>query len=114
MELPENLTDPSQQISTKCADRSNSSFVATGRGGIPQNPIQEVRSNRTWSDVRDISAFHQNTSVIAQTPKSPDFLVSATTWHRHTDGTIELITAKSPTHLQQPLACIDVSNSSSN
>jgi filamentous hemagglutinin family protein len=51
------------------------SFVATGRGGIPQNPNQEVRSDRTWSDTRDISAYRKNSSVTAQIPKSPEPLV---------------------------------------
>ncbi|BAY01235.1 S-layer family protein [Anabaena sp. PCC 7938] len=64
VELPTNATDPSQQIATGCSNNTGSSFVATGRGGIPQNPNQEVKSDdydglrlRTWSDIRDISAF---------------------------------------------------------
>ncbi len=64
VELPANLTDSSQKIARGCADTSGSSFVATGRGGVPQNPNQQIWSDvydglrlRTWSDVRDISAF---------------------------------------------------------
>ncbi|MBD2417543.1 S-layer family protein [Anabaena cylindrica FACHB-243] len=111
VELPENITDSSQQIATGCADTSGSSFVATGRGGIPQNPNQQVRSDvydglllRTWSDIRDISAYIGN-STSAQIPPSTKSLISATSWHRNTIGKIELIADQSPIQVQQPLTC---------
>jgi large exoprotein involved in heme utilization and adhesion len=66
VELPVEFTDPSQQIATGCADTQGSSFVATGRGGIPENPTQELRSYRTWSDTRDISAYRKTQTVQAQ------------------------------------------------
>ncbi|PAX45953.1 filamentous hemagglutinin, partial [Brunnivagina elsteri CCALA 953] len=68
IELPENVTDPSQQIASGCSANQGSSFVATGRGGIPQNPTQEVMSDRTWSDIRDISAYRKKSAVTAQIP----------------------------------------------
>nr|WP_313943471.1 MULTISPECIES: S-layer family protein [Calothrix] len=111
VELPANITDPSQQIATGCADTSGSSFVATGRGGIPQNPIQEVGSDRTWSDIRDISAYRKTGEVTAQIPESPKILVQATGWRRNTQGKIELIADKSPTEAQQILTCAAVPKS---
>jgi large exoprotein involved in heme utilization and adhesion len=57
VQLPVELTDPSQKISTGCSNTDGNSFVATGRGGIPENPTQELRSNRPWSDTRD---FYSN------------------------------------------------------
>jgi len=44
MELPANVTDPSRQIATGCSANQGSSFVATGRGGVSQNPLQQVMS----------------------------------------------------------------------
>jgi filamentous hemagglutinin family protein len=108
VELPANTTDSSQQIASGCSTNQGSSFVATGRGGIPQNPSQEVRSDRTWSDIRDISAFHQNQAVQAQIPKSPQGLVQATSWHRNAQGKIELIADKYPTQVQSSLTCAAV------
>ncbi|MEH2131658.1 MAG: S-layer family protein [Nostoc sp.] len=105
VELPENVTDPSQKIATGCSNNTGSSFVATGRGGIPQNPTQQVTSDRTWSDIRDISAFRQTQKVQAQIPPTPEVLVQATSWHRNAQGKIELVADKSPTYLQQPLTC---------
>ncbi|WP_103124769.1 filamentous hemagglutinin N-terminal domain-containing protein [Nostoc cycadae] len=111
VKLPANVTDPSQQIASGCSANPSSSFVATGRGGIPQNPTQEIRSDRTWSDVRDISAFNKTQQVQAQTPKSPETLVQATSWHRNTQGKIELIAAKSSTNVQPSLSCAAVPKS---
>ncbi|MEH1863536.1 MAG: S-layer family protein [Nostoc sp.] len=105
VELPVNVSDPSQKIATGCANTSGSSFVATGRGGIPQNPTQEIMSDRTWSDIRDISAFHTTQLVKAQIQKSPEILVQATSWRRNAQGKIELITNQSPNQVQTALTC---------
>ncbi|MBN3872833.1 S-layer family protein [Nostoc sp. JL33] len=115
VELPANVTDPSQQIATGCSNNTGSSFVATGRGGVPPNPVQQVTSDvydglrlRTWSDIRDISAFRQTGEVTAQIPESPEVLIQATSWHRNAQGKIELVADKSPTQVQQPLTCAAV------
>ncbi|ALF53862.1 filamentous hemagglutinin [Nostoc piscinale CENA21] len=105
VELPANVSDPSQQIASGCADTNGSSFVATGRGGVPQNPTQEVRSDRTWSDTRDISAFHTPKPAQTQIPKSPETLVQATGVYRRNDGTIELVANKSSIPLPTQLTC---------
>ncbi|AUT00546.1 filamentous hemagglutinin [Nostoc sp. CENA543] len=111
VELPANVADPSQQIATGCTDTSGSSFIATGRGGIPQNPTQEVRSDRTWSDIRNISAFQKKPALQAQTSKYPELLVQATGWQRNPQGKIELITDKSSVNLQPSLTCAAVHKS---
>ncbi|WP_392480869.1 filamentous hemagglutinin N-terminal domain-containing protein [Nostoc sp. C110] len=105
VELPVNVSDPSQKIATGCANNSGSTFVATGRGGIPQNPTQEISSDRTWSDIRDISAFHTTQPVKAQIQKPPEILVQATSWRRNAQGKIELITNQSPNQVQTALTC---------
>ncbi|MBN3898001.1 MAG: S-layer family protein [Nostoc sp. NOS(2021)] len=104
VELPANVTDPSQQIATGCSNTNGSSFVATGRGGVPQNPLQQVTSDRTWDDVRDLSAYRKTGELNAQIPASPEVLVEATSWHRNADGKVELIAAK-PAHVQPSLTC---------
>ncbi|MEH1935823.1 MAG: S-layer family protein [Nostoc sp.] len=104
VELPANVTDPSQQIATGCAGSEGSRFIATGRGGIPENPTKQVMSDRTWSDIRDISAYRKMGELNAQIPALPEVLVEATTWHRNADGKVELIAAK-PAHVQPSLTC---------
>ncbi|BAY99573.1 filamentous hemagglutinin-like protein [Tolypothrix tenuis PCC 7101] len=105
VELPANVTDSSQQITTGCSGSTGSSFVATGRGGVPQNPNQEVRSDRTWSDVRDISASYTIKPAQAQIHTPPQPLVQATGVHRRTDGTIELVANQSSIPIPTQLTC---------
>ncbi|MBC1221409.1 S-layer family protein [Nostoc sp. UCD121] len=111
VELPANVTDPSQQIANGCSANQGSRFVTTGRGGVPQNPTQQIRSDRTWSDTRDISAYRKTQPVQAQIPPSSEVLVQATSWHRNADGKIELITDKSPVQVQQALDCAAIRKS---
>jgi large exoprotein involved in heme utilization and adhesion len=117
VQLPANVTDPSQQIATGCAGSEGSRFVATGRGGIPQNPTQQIGSDvydglrlRTWSDIRDISAYRKTGEVTAQIPTSPETFIQATSWHRNAQGKVELVADKSSTQVQQPLTCAVVPN----
>ncbi|QIR41683.1 filamentous hemagglutinin N-terminal domain-containing protein [Tolypothrix sp. PCC 7910] len=110
VELPVNLTDSSQQIATGCSNNTGSSFVATGRGGVPQNPMQEVRSDRTWSDTRDISAFRQTQALQSQISQPSKPLLQATSWHRRADGKIEIVAA-STVNVRPSLTCAAVRNS---
>ncbi|BAY30422.1 filamentous hemagglutinin-like protein [Nostoc carneum NIES-2107] len=110
VELPENVSDASQQIASGCSNTNSSSFVAIGRGGIPQNPMQEVRSDRTWSDTRDISAYRKIGEGITHTPKLPTALIAATSWHRNAQGKIELVAHQSPTSVQPSLTCAALPN----
>ncbi|BAY89002.1 MULTISPECIES: two-partner secretion domain-containing protein [unclassified Tolypothrix] len=108
VELPANVTDSSQQIASGCSANTGSSFVATGRGGVPQNPTQEIRSDRTWSDTRDISAFQTTQPVKVQILKSPATLVQATGWRRNAMGKIELVANNSLSQVQPSLTCAAV------
>ncbi|MEH1866296.1 MAG: S-layer family protein [Nostoc sp.] len=103
VELPANVTDSSQQIASGCSANQGSRFVATGRGGIPQNPSQEVTSDRTWSDIRNLTAYRKTGEITTQTSASSELLVQATGWHRNTQGKIELVANKSSTQVQQSL-----------
>ncbi len=92
--LPLNLVDPSRQIATQCDDSQGSSFVVTGRGGLPDDPTQALRSDRTWADTRDLSALR----AVAPTAPAPTPteltvvpLIQATGWRRNPQtGNVEL------------------------
>ncbi|AKG24549.1 beta strand repeat-containing protein [Calothrix sp. 336/3] len=104
IELPANLSDASQQIASGCDVKQGSSFVATGRGGIPENPNQEVRTDRPWSDIRDISTYRKTQPAQAKILPSPETLIQATSWRRNAQGKVELVAAKSSTPVQT-LSC---------
>ena len=96
VELTTGLADSSQQIATGCSSNTNSSFVATGRGGIPQNPNESVDMNSTWSDIRDLSAFpkqNSNTSNSVENAllSNQQRIVEATGFILNAKGEIELV-----------------------
>ncbi|QIR40885.1 S-layer family protein [Tolypothrix sp. PCC 7910] len=82
--------------------------LPAGRGGVPQNPMQELGRDRTWSDTRDISAFRKTVPVQAQIPQSPEVLMQATAWRRNAQGKIELVADKFSVQMQPTLTCAAV------
>ncbi|MEH2064505.1 MAG: filamentous hemagglutinin N-terminal domain-containing protein [Nostoc sp.] len=95
VQLPVNFADSSQQIATGC-NAQGSSFVVTGRGGLPPNPNESVGSDiydglrlRTWNDIRDLSEFKRQVQPIAQTPYTP--IIEATGFIRTATGEVKLI-----------------------
>ena len=95
VELPVKLADSSQQIANSCTNKDGSSFIATGRGGIPQNPEKQVDINSTWSDIRNLSVYREgkvdnsdNTTAFKQSD-----VVEATAVIRNENGEIQLIAA---------------------
>jgi large exoprotein involved in heme utilization and adhesion len=93
VELPVDLSDSSQQIASGCSSNTGSSFVATGRGGIPQNPNEQVNINATWSDIRDLSAYRKrNNNTVEKTQISnKPAIVEANGFIRNANGEIELV-----------------------
>jgi filamentous hemagglutinin family protein len=57
VQLPDSLTDPSQQVARGCATYQNSKFVATGRSGLPLNPRDRIQSSQVWTDIRSRAAI---------------------------------------------------------
>jgi large exoprotein involved in heme utilization and adhesion len=82
-ELPLDLIDASQQITTGCNSNQGASFVITGRGGVPSNPVQNLNTDRPWQDARNIP---KNTNITTTTP-----LIEATTWQLNPQGQPQLV-----------------------
>lgn len=57
--------------------------------------------------IRDISAYRITGETTAQAPKPQHYPIQATSWHRNTQGKIELVTGQFLTQIQQPLTCTD-------
>jgi large exoprotein involved in heme utilization and adhesion len=109
VELSTTLIDSNQHVAAACSGTEGNSFVITGRGGIPQNPTQEVSHNRSWNDMRDLSAFHK--SAIAPGSTQTATLVEATAWYRHPQtGKVELVAAH-PTSSTPSATCASKLNS---
>ncbi len=92
VELNLELTDSSQQIASGCSSNAGNTFVATGKGGIPQNPNDQIDVNPTWSDIRDLSAYRKRKNNIQTIEISnKPTIVEATGFIRNSKGEIELV-----------------------
>ena len=93
--------DPSQQIAQGCAENQENSLVITGRGGLPQNPTQQViYDGGTWDDLRDLAALKQSHPSSASSPSPVTQTKPATSWQYLPNQTIALIAHSSaPTTL---------------
>ncbi|MEH2073229.1 MAG: filamentous hemagglutinin N-terminal domain-containing protein [Nostoc sp.] len=123
IELPTNLVDVSQQISTACTPGSRqfqSSFVSTGRGGLPMSPTEPLQDTSTlsaWVRLRPQPATRAKTTISPQpTAVSNSTKVAAvitigeaTGWVVDRNGNIELV-AQAPnvtpdSSRQTPASC---------
>ncbi len=104
------FTDANQQVANVCANASQNQFISTGRGGIPRNPMQPLKSQRSWPDLRSTPPMTASVQpmdddrpeVIARptdrSARSP--VVEATAWTIGPDRQVELI---APSTLQMPI-----------
>ncbi|MGG6296807.1 filamentous hemagglutinin N-terminal domain-containing protein [Leptolyngbya sp. AN02str] len=108
--LPTDVLDSSQQVAQTCSNTQSSQFVATGRGGIPENPTQGIGADRTWSDLRQLPT--NSASVLENTPISStplhleDAVIEATNLSVNAQGQLQLI-AQTETSVQHraPATC---------
>ncbi|MEH1887804.1 MAG: S-layer family protein, partial [Nostoc sp.] len=123
IELPTNLVDVSQQISTACTPGSRqfqSSFVSTGRGGLPMSPtepLQDISTLSAWVRLRPQPATRAKTTISPQPTAVSNStkvaaamtIVEATGWVVDRNGNVELV-AQAPnltpeSSRQTPASC---------
>jgi large exoprotein involved in heme utilization and adhesion len=95
VELPAGLADASDQIAQGCAVDGDSSFVATGRGGIPPSANERLSSDLTWGDTRDLSEFlgaaPSGPAPTGSVPAQPPGLTEINAWRINANGQVELL-----------------------
>ena len=70
---------------------NNSSFINTGRGGLPPNPYESLNNSNVFNDVQLPSQWTEK-SVVDPSALSPEQeLVEANTWIVNQKGNIELV-----------------------
>ena len=97
IQLPSNIVDASQQITQSCTPRGRqnaSSFIATGRGGLPQSPNEPLRGRAVitgWVDLPpQVTPITDKLSTTFMT-KSTDQIVEAQGWIVDGKGNIILV-----------------------
>lgn len=92
-ELPENLVDASQRISTACTPGSRnfrSSFTATGRGGLSESPFEPLQDLRLFSNwVTLVPSNTAQSSTADNVDKNQ--IVEASYWVADSNGNVELM-----------------------
>ncbi len=87
--LPVTPINVTQKITTGC-NLQRSNFAITGRGGLPENPTKNLRSQTVWQDLRlPIKATPTSLSIPQYPPKSN--IIEAKTWKINPQGNVELI-----------------------
>ena len=101
--LPVDVVDSSRQIVDRCGTEKSSSFIATGRGGIPQGP-KKRGSDRSWNDLRSLSRTQPLAAVSILEP-----LVEASALQIDPSGAVKLVAAQ-PIGLSSSAATCGIDN----
>jgi filamentous hemagglutinin family protein len=97
VELPTELVDASQQVAQVCGGAQDNQFVATGRGGVPVDPLQALGGDRAWSDLRNItregSEVEENLprTTLSNVLNEAIALTEASGWRVNGQGQVELV-----------------------
>ncbi|HEY9611746.1 S-layer family protein [Allocoleopsis sp.] len=95
IELPDEVVGATGLVTTGCSVDTGSSFVVTGRGGLPEDPTQALRGQTVWRDLRPPRVVGRENiqgrgrDLPMTHPQSP--LVEATGWVRNANGQVELV-----------------------
>jgi large exoprotein involved in heme utilization and adhesion len=116
-QLPTNVVDASDAITQGCRDVQGSSFVVTGRGGLPPTPQQALGDDPRWRDWRTPAGVSRQPNVPGQGTLPPSAnpastksaRVEATGWATLPDGKVILTASApnmtSPNRWGQPVNC---------
>ncbi len=102
-QLPTEVVDAEGAIAQGCRDVQGSSFVVTGRGGLPPTPQQALGDDPRWRDWRTQSEISRQPNApangtlppSANPPSTKSALVEATGWVFAADGKV-ILTASAP------------------
>jgi filamentous hemagglutinin family protein len=103
VELPVDFVDRSDAMATGCRGVQGSSFVVTGRGGLPPTPQQALGDDPRWRDWRTPAVVSRQPNVpangtllpSANPPSTKSARVEATGWVFGADGKV-ILTASAP------------------
>lgn len=97
--LPTAFVEPTRLIARTCTQRKGDSFIITGRGGLPPNPREPLRSQSVWVGWVTLNPQAQNSSSPAvptnQTRPTPTPFVEAQGWVLNDKGQV-VLTASPP------------------
>lgn len=81
VQLPENITDPTALIAAVCPKDKVNALATTGKGGLAENPSQNLRGESVWEDLRNFVTL----------PNVSQKIIEATAWNINRQGNVELV-----------------------
>jgi large exoprotein involved in heme utilization and adhesion len=115
-QLPTEVVDASDEIAQGCPAAEGNSFVATGRGGLPPTPEQQLDDDAEWLDRRRLTVAQQTPHPTPHTstdrisnPRSHTPIIEATGWQMTPTGKVILFASTPdstvPHSLNQLVTC---------
>lgn len=94
--LPDNVTDASEQITQACGSEDNK-FAVVGKGGLPENPSQNLRGQAIWKDLRlPVIRSAMTGDRLSNINLSNSTPVEANSWQITRQGKIQLLARNQP------------------
>lgn len=108
VQLPENFTEPRNQIVQTCSAQSRTNkFVVIGSGGLPPTPREVLNSTPAWIDWRVAATQEARETEKLPNPQPPisSTLIEATGWIVDLDGVVKLVASPGDISYQQKQTC---------
>lgn len=98
VQLPTKIVDPTALITAVCPLEAENALVTTGKGGLTENPSQNLRGESVWEDLRDFAVTP--TDRARKSPFRQTEIVEAKTWNVNAKGKVELLSHVPQQHQQ--------------
>ncbi len=96
VELPSGLETLSIPQGCEASRGRGSSFISTGRGGLPPSPTETLSSGEVWKDVQLPTQLSKNSAnTLKQSNTTAERIVEATSWIINEEGIVELVAEES-------------------
>ncbi len=96
VELPSKLETLSIPQGCEASRGRGSSFISSGRGGLPSSPTETLSSGEVWKDVQLPTQLSKNSAnTTKQSNTTTERIVEATSWIINEEGIVELVAEES-------------------
>ena len=91
--LASDLVDPTGMVSSFCSTASTDTMIISGKGGLGENPSQNLRGQSVWEDLRDFSLASNNDDIepTASQNHNSETIIEANNWLVNAQGKVELV-----------------------
>ncbi len=94
--MPSKLETPAIPQGCEASRGRGSSFISSGRGGLPPSPTETLSSGEVWKDVQLPTQLSENSAnTNKQSNTTAERIVEATGWIINEEGIVELIAEES-------------------